>query len=144
MPFPFSGFRVKLLSNDSKLPTRGSERAAGYDLYSEVDTVLLPGDIMIVPLGFTAEMPYGYYGQIKDRSGMAFRGIVTFAGVMDNDYRGEWKVVLHNAGSSQFKIRKGDKICQVVLKRYGDFRVIEVDELSDTERGGDGFGSTGK
>jgi dUTP pyrophosphatase len=143
MPFPFSGFRVKLLSDKATLPTRGSEQSAGYDLYAEESRDIMPGDFMIVPLGIACEMPYGYYGQIKDRSGMASRGIVSHAGVMDNDYRGGWKVVLQNASSFPYRVRQGDKVCQVVIKRYGNFRIIEVEELSETGRGANGFGSTG-
>lgn len=139
----FSGLRVKLLHPDAKLPTK-EHSSAGYDLYSPMDAVLPMGEAVAVPLGIATEMPFGYYGKIFGRSGLAARlGISVLGGVIDNDYRGEWKVVLLNTGDLPVNVYAGDRIAQVVFMPYGHFEVNEIENLSDTERGSNGFGSTG-
>ena len=142
----FSGLRVKLLYPGAKLPTK-AHYSAGYDLYSpRIDFHLLPGERAILPLGIATEIPYGYYGKIFGRSGLAAqKGITVLGGVIDNDYRGEWKVVLVNTDSvTPLWISPGDRIAQVVFMSYGQFAVNEIEELSETERGENGFGSTGR
>jgi dUTP pyrophosphatase len=140
----FSGLRVKLFCPTAKLPTK-AYYSAGYDLYSPVDVALPALNRSIISLGIATEMPYGYFGKIMDRSGLAAKqGLTVLGGVIDNDYRGEWKVVLLNTTQFQMTVKAGDRIAQVVFLPYGHFEVNEVECLTDTERGEDGFGSTGR
>jgi dUTP pyrophosphatase len=143
----FSGLRVKLLSSNAKLPT-AAHNSAGYDLYNPMSFQwpIFPGQRITVPLRIATEMPYGYFGKIFDRSGLAAKnGITVLGGVIDNDYRGEWKVVLLNTDDEDIHtIYPGDRIAQVVFLPYGHFPVNQVDELQDSERGEGGFGSTGR
>lgn len=137
-------FGVKLLHKDAKLPTKGSVLAAGFDLYALEDIFIYPNQRAFIPLGFSAEMPDGYYGRIADRSGLAAKqGLTVLAGVIDNDYRGEWKVILQNVSEVRAVINKGTRVAQVILTPYGDFDVEEIKHVSDTNRGEGGFGSTG-
>jgi len=142
--FDFSGLRVKLLSDKAKLPTR-NETSAGYDLYATERGLIPHEQRAIIPIGIATEMPHGYYGKIFDRSGLAARdGLTVLAGVIDNDYRGEWKVILHNTTDLDYYVEVGDRVAQVVFMSYGNFKVTEVDELSDTVRDACGLGSSGK
>ena len=153
-----SGLRVKLLHPKAKLPTKGKLEpgltfdtsagafscTAGYDLYATRELYMYPKARYAIPIGIATEIPHGYFGLILDRSGLASKdGITVLGGVIDNDYRGEWQVVLLNTGIYGKDIKAGDRIAQVVFLPYGDFSVSEVFELSDTERGEDGLGSTG-
>jgi len=140
----FTGFGVKLLYSTSKLPTKAFD-SAGYDLYVPWDVMIPTGKTKAVPLGIATELPYGYFAKIMDRSSLAAKySLVVTAGVIDNDYRGEWKVLISNMSSNDVYLFKGDRIAQAVLLPYGNFPVTLVETLSDTERGEGGFGSTGK
>ena len=141
----FSGLRVKMLHYDAKLPTRGTYGAAGYDLYAPEVYTIPAGEVVCVKLGFATEMPHGVYGQIKDRSGFASKfDLEVCAGTIDNDYRGEWGVLLRNHTlEDDFLGQAGDRIAQVVFDHYLVLSVNKVDELQDTVRGEGGFGSTG-
>ena len=141
--FDFSGFRCKKLHPDAVLPHK-EEGDAGYDMHSVEAVTIHPGMWKTICLGFAAELPYATYCQIKDRSGMASKGLVIYAGVMDPSYRGEWKVLMHNIGPRIASIWIGDKICQGVMRRFANPTPAWVDELSETSRGEGGFGSTGK
>ena len=109
--------KVKLLSPEAILPTRGSEHAAGLDLYSTIETMVQPGDSVLVKRGIALELPPGSYGRIAPRSSLAIRGIETGAGVIDRDFRGEVKVLLRNHSDVDLRIYKGDRIAQVVIER---------------------------
>ena len=137
---------VKISSPNGKLPTKGSDGAAGYDLYASEDVAIVAGGWKAVSTGIHVCLPTGVYGRVAPRSGLAVRnGITIGAGVVDPDYRGELKVVMHNLGSTKFYAKTGDRIAQLVLERYMDASTVqEVDELPDTARGSGGFGSTGK
>jgi len=136
--------RVKLLHPNAKLPAR-SHTAAAFDLSCVENGVLAPGYRTIIDTGVAIEIPLGYYGKICDRSGLAAReGITVLAGVIDNDYRGELKVILLNTSTSTVMYTAGDRMAQIVFMEYGDFGVVQVDELRETERGSAGLGSTGK
>ena len=152
-------FGVKLLYPDSKVPTRGSEYAAGYDLYvenvplekdslnSDHDIQVLPGKTLKVGTGIAVELPKGTFGAIYARSGLGINhGIVpaNCVGIIDEDYRGEIVVALHNHSDKPFVFKFGDRIAQLVIQPYIAADINVVDELSDTERGNGGFGSTGK
>ena len=145
--------KIKLLSSNAKLPTRGSAEAAGYDLYS-VDTISIgPGETQLVHTGLAIEIPENFWGGIYARSGLATKkGLrpANCVGVIDSDYRGEIMVALHNDNSSIQYIDAGDRIAQLVFHpvvkvlpdESGEIWQV-VAELSDTNRGEGGFGSTG-
>ena len=135
--------KIKRLSPEAKIPTQGSEHSAGFDLYSIEDYEIQPGETHATPTGISIEIPDGKACFFWDRSGMGFKGIHRFAGLIDSDYRGEFKVILNNSTKLPFKINKGDRIAQGVIQDYYKPDFIEVDELSDTQRGAGGFGSTG-
>lgn len=135
--------KVKKLSDEAQLPTRGSEQAAGLDLYSLIDATI-PSIPRIIPTGIAIEIPEGYVGILKDRSGLVTKfGLHVLAGVIDSDYRGEVGVVLINEGSNLQTIHKGDRIAQLLVIPYMHADIIETQELGDTIRDAGGFGSTG-
>lgn len=129
------------------LPARGTPGAAGYDLFSTDNYVVLPGRRVVVSTGITIQLPPGTYGRIAPRSGLAVKhGLDTLAGVVDPDYTGEIKVVLQNLDTSQsFVIRPGYRIAQLILEKFETVDVVEIPsectQLAD--RGASGFGSTG-
>jgi len=134
--------RVKKLVPTAKLPTR-AHNSAGYDLYACQNTIIPVGKTVIVPTGIAVEFPHGYVALIWDRSGIGAKGIHRFAGVIDPDYRGPWGVVLCNLSGKPFEITAGDRIAQVLFQTAETWAVEEVNELSNTARGVNGFGSTG-
>ena len=140
---------VKKLREGAILPTYGSPEAAGADLYAclEENITIAPGESVFVPTGLSMEIPKGYAGLIYARSGMACRRGLAPAnkvGVIDSDYRGEFIVVLHNHGNQAQTVENGERIAQLVITPVLTPAFEEVEELSDTERSGGGFGSTGK
>lgn len=136
--------KIKLIHPNAKLPTRGTRYAAGADLYAVADNVVLPGVRIVIPTGICIELQEFYWAQIAPRSGLAVQhGIMTMAGVIDADYRGEIKVVLYNSSNKPFEIKAGDRIAQLIVHRQYAFEFEVVPELSDTVRGEGGFGSTG-
>ena len=132
------------------LPTYGSERAAGADLYAlfEGESLsVLPGETVLVHTGIATEIPEGYVGLVFARSGLASkRGLAPAnkVGVIDSDYRGEVMVALHNHGAAPAEILAEERIAQLVIVPYLMAEIEEKDVLSDTERGAGGFGSTGR
>lgn len=146
---PLPGVRfLRLESNpDLPLPGRATPHAAGYDVRSaEADFRLEPGEIRAVSTGLVMELPPGLECQVRPRSGLAARHGITLPnspGTIDPDYRGELKVLLQNGGPEAVVLRRGDRIAQLVFARFEAPHVEEVRELSRTERGEGGFGSTG-
>lgn len=135
---------VKRLSENAVLPTRGSEFAAGYDLASAHDAEVPARGRLLVKTDLAIAIPPGTYGRVAPRSGLAVKhGIGVGAGVIDYDYRGNVGVVLFNHSDTNFVIQRGDRIAQLVLEQIAMTEVQEVDELPETTRGTDGFGSTG-
>jgi len=151
--------KFKKLSTLAVVPTRQKTGDAGYDLYSIEDLKIKPLSRALVSTGLSIEVPEGYYARVAPRSGLAIKnGIDVLAGVVDSSYRGEVKVVLMNlsvdlasmmgltpsiAGSiSDFKIKAGDRIAQLIIEKYHAVKWQEVEELSFSDRKG-GFGSTG-
>lgn len=135
---------VKKLVPDSIIPTRGSDGAVGYDIYSNENCVISSDDRWAVSTGISIVLPEGVYGRVAPRSGLSVKhGIHTGAGVIDPDYTGEIKVVLFNLGHEDFKIKKGDRIAQLILERCETPPVVEIDTIEMTDRGSSGFGSTG-
>lgn len=140
---------VKKLREGAILPTFGSSEAAGADLYAclEQDVTIAPGETVFVPTGLAMELPRGYAGLIYARSGLACkRGLAPAnkVGVVDSDYRGEFIVALHNHGTQAQTISTGERIAQLVVTPVLIPEYIEVETLSDTQRGAGGFGSTGR
>lgn len=136
--------KVKLLSENATLPTRASEKAAGYDLCSAVDVTLPAKGKAIVPTDISIALPVGTYGRIAPRSGLAAKHFIDVgAGVIDEDYRGAVGVVLFNFADADFDVKKGDRIAQLVITPILTPAVVAVDDLDATLRGDGGFGSTG-
>ena len=124
---------------------RATEGSAGYDLFASNDVVIKARDQALVPTGIALDIPEGYYGQIKPRSGLALKRHITVdAGVIDRDYRGPVGVLMVNRSSEVFHIKVGDRIAQLVLIKITTPEVLEVDDLPTTHRGERGFGSTGE
>ena len=141
--------KVKKLKPDATVPTMGSKFAAGADLYSaeDEDVVIEPGETKFIGTGLAMEIPEGYVGLVYARSGLACkRGLAPAnkVGVVDSDYRGEIKVALHNHGKEAQTVEKGERIAQMVIAPYLSVNYEEADDLSETERGEGGFGSTGR
>src|SRR3989344_493126 len=136
--------KVKLLHPDAKMPFYGSEYAAGFDLYSIEQAVIQPGETVVVRTGVSMEIEEGYCWQFWDRSGLGAKGITKFGGLIDSDYRGEFKIILNNSSALPYTIEKGDRIIQVVPVPIVRTEFEQVDKLSETKRGEGGFHSTGK
>uniref|UniRef100_A0A8C6T7W0 Deoxyuridine 5'-triphosphate nucleotidohydrolase n=1 Tax=Neogobius melanostomus TaxID=47308 RepID=A0A8C6T7W0_9GOBI len=133
------------LSEHATTPTRGSVKAAGYDLYSAYDYIVGPMDKAIVKTDIQIAVPPGHYGRVAPRSGLAVKHFIDVgAGVVDEDYRGNVGVVLFNFNKEPFEVKKGDRVAQLVCERicYPDLQELET--LDETERGAGGFGSTGR
>ena len=140
--------KIKKLNKSAIIPTRGSNQAAGYDLYACVDTPInIPAHCTEkIPTGLAIEIPDGYFGGIFARSGLATKHGLrpsNCCGVVDSDYRGNVIVALHNDTNEEKLIMPGERIAQLVVLPYLPIIFEEVEELTDTERGDGGFGSTG-
>jgi len=140
--------RLNKLSPEATLPeyAHGPKEDAAMDLRSIATVVLAPGIPQAVPTGIAIELPAGYEAQVRPRSGLALKHAIIVAnspGTIDPGYRGEIRVILLNAGSSDYKIEKGDRIAQLVVARYEPVE-WEEGELNETVRGGGGFGSSGR
>jgi dUTP pyrophosphatase len=140
--------KYKKLNELAKVPTRGSDSAAGYDLYAatEAKIIIYPHSTLMISTGLSLELPEGYFGAIFARSGLASKqGLrpANCVGVVDSDYRGEVKVALHNDTDLVQSFEAGDRIAQLVLLPYVEMTFVETEEITETERGEDGFGSTG-
>uniref|UniRef100_A0A8C0L745 Deoxyuridine 5'-triphosphate nucleotidohydrolase n=1 Tax=Canis lupus dingo TaxID=286419 RepID=A0A8C0L745_CANLU len=139
------GMRLRFvrLSEHATAPTKGSPRAAGYDLYSAYDYILPPMEKAIVKTDIQVALPSGCYGRVGNinHANIIF---LSLAGVIDEDYRGNVGVVLFNFGKEKFEVKKGDRIAQLICERIFYPEIEEVQVLDDTERGSGGFGSTGK
>ncbi|MGO9412507.1 MAG: dUTP diphosphatase [Spirochaetia bacterium] len=130
------------------LPEYQSEGASGADLRALLteDLVLKPGTRALVPTGLCIEIPRGLEGQVRPRSGMALKNGVTVLnspGTVDSDYRGEIKIILINLGESDFRVRNGDRIAQIVFSPVVRVSFQRQDAIASTQRGSGGFGSTG-
>ncbi|EDL28137.1 deoxyuridine 5'-triphosphate nucleotidohydrolase isoform 1 [Mus musculus] len=140
-----ASLRFVRLSEHATAPTRGSARAAGYDLFSAYDYTISPMEKAIVKTDIQIAVPSGCYGRVAPRSGLAVKHFIDVgAGVIDEDYRGNVGVVLFNFGKEKFEVKKGDRIAQLICERISYPDLEEVQTLDDTERGSGGFGSTGK
>ena len=133
--------------DEAKFPTRASKQAAGWDLYAAKGCIIEPGETVLVHTGIALEIPDGYCGKLYSRSGLSTKKGLRLAncvGVIDSDYRGEIMVAMYNDSSFVREIEVGDRIAQIIIESYikiDKFNVVE--ELSNTDRGNGGFGSTG-
>lgn len=131
---------IKKLHQDAITPTRGSESAAGYDLYAIEDADISHGVSALLDTGIAIEIPTGFAGLIWPRSKLANKyKLQILAGVVDSDYRGSIKISVLNSGLQTVEIRKGDRIAQLVVQYCLQDELIEVDELSETGRGTKGI-----
>lgn len=136
--------KIKRLRDNAIIPTRGSDYSAGFDLYSCDKVMIKPHETIKVGIGLSMELPRGYFGAIFPRSGLATKEGLrpsNCVGVCDEDYRGEYIVALHNDSEETRFVNIGDRIAQLILLPYMNL-IFEEDELSDTDRGAGGFGST--
>ncbi|GFZ84194.1 deoxyuridine 5'-triphosphate nucleotidohydrolase [Paenibacillus marchantiophytorum] len=134
---------------DIKLPQKMSELASGFDLHAAVSEpiILSPGQRELIPTGFALSMPPELEAQIRPRSGLAYKHGITSLnspGTIDADYRGEVKVLLINHGQEPFTIQRNERIAQMVFQLVPQINLVEVTELTETERGSGGFGHTGR
>lgn len=134
--------RCKRVHDNAILPTRSNSNDAGLDLYACDDVWIDQGRIVHVNTGIQIELPANHFGMICDKSGLASRGLKTLGGIIDEGYRGNIIVVATNLESSIF-IKKGQKIAQLLVLPVAYPQVVEVNELSDSDRGSKGFGSSG-
>ena len=141
---------IKKLSNlkDFDIPAYQSDEAAGVDLSASIEqpVKILPWEREIIPCGISISMPRGLEAQIRPRSGLAFKHGITILntpGTIDSDYRGEIKIVLINLSKKEFLIQPKDRIAQMIFSEVTQVNFKEVDDLDSTNRGVDGFGSTG-
>lgn len=139
--------KIKKLHPDAILPRYAHEGDAGMDVFSLENAVLEPGERKTVPTGLSFEVPLGYEIQIRPRSGLALNHGITLSntpGTLDSGYRGELKIGMINLSKQNYEIKKGERIAQLVLAKHETAEIQEVEELSQTTRGENGFGSTGK
>lgn len=137
-------FCAKLLSDNASLPKRGSEGAAGYDLASAEDVVVKAWSKALVKTDVAISIPDNCYAQIAARSSLAWdHSIVVGAGIVDRDYRGNIGVVMFNFSDKDFEVKVGDRIAQLILINISTPEIKKVDSLDESERGDNGFGSTG-
>lgn len=135
--------------SDNAMPAYETVNSAGMDLRAYLpdgELVIKPMQRILVPTGLFMEIPVGYEGQVRPRSGLAIKSGITVLnspGTIDADYRGEVKVILINLSDTEFVIKSGDRIAQLVIARHEQMEVVEVQALSETERGAGGFGHTG-
>lgn len=139
---------IKKLTSTAIIPTRGSEKAAGYDLYADTNSVveIKPHKTKKINTGIAIMIPNGYYGAIVARSGLSTKkGLrpANCTGIIDSDYRGDIIVALHNDSDEVQTIEPHERIAQLVICPFLSVEFNEVDELDETERGENGFGSTG-
>lgn len=139
--------KVKRLHPDAVIPKYATPGAAGFDLVAVEDVFIVPRETKLVPTGIAVEIPWGYEMQIRPRSGFSLKTPLRIAnapGTIDSDFRGEVKIIVTNTSENKgFYIKKGDRIAQGVIAPVMRAVFEEVDELSETDRGLGGFGSTG-
>jgi len=140
--------QIKRLRDSAVLPIYQTDQAAGMDLSADLDApvVIEPGEIALIPCGFAMSMPRGFEAQVRPRSGLATKHGISMPnapGTVDSDYRGEMKVPLINLGRVAFVVEPKMRVAQMVFARVARAEISVVNELSETNRGSGGFGSTG-
>ncbi|MGI6257362.1 MAG: dUTP diphosphatase [Anaerovoracaceae bacterium] len=141
--------KVKIHSRNGRLPAYETEGAAGMDIRAHLDeqVVLMPGERKLIPTGLRIQLPQGYEGQLRARSGLSINHgicLINGVGTIDSDYRGEVKVALINLGQDAYTVKDGDRIAQLVVAGFERVSWEEEESLSETARSDGGFGHTGK
>lgn len=137
--------KIKKLHPDAIIPKYAKSGDAGMDLHSIEDYMVCPGATCKVKTGIAIELPHGYVSLIWDKSGLATtHSIKTIGGVLDSGYRGEYIIGIINLGKKEYLIEKGDKIAQLLIQRVEHPEIKIIEKLSDSDRGVNGFGSTGR
>ena len=140
--------KIKRLRPNAKLPRRATPGSTGFDIFAcieEVTITLLGAQPRLITTGIAIEVPRGYDVQIRPRSGLSAKGVGVTFGTIDSDYRGEILVTVYLFNpNATFEIKHGDRIAQMVVGKVADLPLVEAEELSPTERGAGGHGSTGK
>lgn len=139
------------LSENAVIPSKAHGSDAGLDLYANDDFFIKVGETGVVTTGISMGIPSGYFGKIEDRSGLAMLGLKTGGGVVDSGYTGEIKIVIHNINNSDssnyrgrgYQIKKGQRVAQLVIQPTPAIRLLELEYPAKTERGTNGFGSSG-
>lgn len=136
--------KIKKLNEDAKLPVKGHPGDAGIDFFAIDDVVFAPGTQERVHTGISLEIPDGYVGLIWDKSSISFnQGLKVMGGVIDCGFRGELVMSMYNTTDKEQKIEKGHKIAQMIIQKFEDCDIVEIEDLSDTIRGEGREGSTG-
>ncbi|MCC6503047.1 MAG: dUTP diphosphatase [Deltaproteobacteria bacterium] len=138
--------KVRLLSEAARVPVKAHHGDAGWDFFASEEIDVGPGETRIIKTGVALEIPSGWYGQLKSRSGLGAKGLIVTAGVVDSGYRGEVGVVVVNGNKGAegfFSFRPGDKIAQMVFLPVPEVEMTLTEELNGSARGHGGFGSTG-
>ena len=138
--------RLSSAENDNLLPSYATEHSSGLDLRTSKNLSLHPGEYKLVPTGIAIEIPEGFEGQVRPRSGLALKhgiGCLNSPGTIDSDYRGEVKVLLINHGKEVVHFEKGERIAQLIIAPYARATWEQVETLEESTRGAGGFGSTG-
>lgn len=141
-------FRRREGTEDLPAPSYQTAHAAGMDLHAAVEspTTIEPGDVKLIPTGLFVEIPHGFEGQVRARSGLALKHgmmLPNSPGTIDSDYRGELQVIVGNCSRQPFTLTRGQRFAQLVIARVEHARLTEVSELTDTARAAGGFGHTG-
>ena len=137
--------KIKRLEEDAKLPDQPYEGDAGFDLYANETVTFEPGDKATIKTGIAIAVPMGYVGLIWDKSGVGIKkGHKVLGGVVDAGYRGEIMIGMINLSRESHTFEKGDKVAQMLIQKVEQPKIIEVEELDETERGEKAFGSSGK
>lgn len=139
--------KINLIHEDAKMPHRANEGDAGLDIFSIEEKIIPSGETALISTGIQMELPQGTEAQIRPRSGLALKHAITVLnspGTIDEGYRGELKIILINHGKEDFIVEKGMRIAQMVIAPVLEITLEEVENLSDSVRGEDGFGSSGK
>jgi len=136
--------KFRLLNKYAKLPVYDHSDDAAFGIFSSEKKVLESMKVYPIATGIASEIPEKYFVSIRDRSSMGLKGIHILGGVVDAGYRGEWKIIMINFNKTNYKIEVGDKIAQGILQDSHQAKITQVKTLSDTKRGTNGFGSTGK
>ena len=141
---PSAVLYFKTCAPTATAPSKATPKSAGYDLCSAHNYVIPEDTVVVIDTQLQLIFPSGCYGRIASRSGLAYHHRIDVkAGVIDSDYTGTVKVLLYNRGRVSFSVRPGDRVAQLILERYIDAVVQEVDQIPETSRGSQGFGSTG-
>jgi len=139
--------KIKTLDKSLPLPKYAHKGDAGLDLFSAIDCIIKPYERKLVPTGIKVVIPSGYAGFVQPRSGLAIKhgiALVNSPGLIDSGYRGEICIIMINLDKdTEFSIKKGDKICQLVVQKIEEVILIESNDIEESDRGEDGFGSTG-